>query len=85
MPRRPGHSIVIYADTAFFIALARSPTSLQDQVKDLAANHQGSIYTSQVALLEFLAAIGDTEVDPLEALSYTLEIATVPEGRLDPS
>mgnify|MGYP002760471821 FL=1 len=71
---------MIYADTAFFIALARSPTSLQDQIVDLAANHEGGIYTSRVALLELLAAAADTELNPLEALGHALEIATVPEG-----
>ena len=71
---------MIYADTAFFIALARSPTSLQDQVVDLAANHEGGIYTSRVALLKLLAAAADSELDPLAALSHALEIATVPEG-----
>jgi len=72
---------VIYADTAFSIALARSSTSLQDQVIDLAANHEGGIYTSRVALLKILAAAADSELDPLEALSHALDVATVPEEK----
>ena len=71
---------MIYADTAFFIALARSPTSLQDQIVDLAANHEGGIYTSPVGLLELLADAADSELAPLGALGPSLDIETVPEG-----
>jgi predicted nucleic acid-binding protein len=70
---------MIYADTDFFIALVKDDDWLQKRAATIAANHEGEIYTSRATLLELLMISDRFEFDRMEALSYTLEIASVPE------
>lgn len=70
---------MIYADTDFFIALVKDDDWLQERAATIAAEHEGEIYTSRAALLELLMISDRFEFDRMEALSYTLEIASVPE------
>ena len=70
---------MIYADTDFFIALIKDDGWLQERAATIAANHKGEIYTSRATLLELLMISDRFEFDRLEALSYALEIASIPE------
>jgi len=70
---------MIYADTDFFIALIKDDDWLQERAATIAANHKGEIYTSRATLLELLMISDRFEFDRLEALSYALEIASIPE------
>lgn len=70
---------MIYADTDFFIALVKDNDWLQEQAATIAAEYEGEIYTSRATLLELLLISERFEFDRMEALSYTLEIAAVPE------
>lgn len=70
---------MIYADTDFFIALVKDDDWLQEQAVTIATEHEGDIYTSRATLLELLLISDRFEFDRMEALSYALEIASVPE------
>jgi len=70
---------MIYADTDFFIALVKDDDWLQDRAATIAAEHEGDIYTSRATLLELLLISDRFAFDRMEALSYALEIASVPE------
>ncbi|WP_049935195.1 type II toxin-antitoxin system VapC family toxin [Haloplanus natans] len=70
---------MIYADTDFFIALVKDDDWLQQRAATIATEHEGEIYTSRATLLELLMISDRFEFDRMEALSYTLEIASVPE------
>ncbi len=70
---------MIYADTDFFIALVKDDDWLQKRAATIAAEHEGDIYTSRATLLELLLISDRFEFDRMEALSYALEIASVPE------
>ena len=70
---------MIYADTDFFIALVKDDDWLQERAATIAAEHEGEIYTSRATLLELLMISDRFDFDRMEALSYTLEIASVPE------
>lgn len=70
---------MIYADTDFFIALVKDDDWLQERAATIAAEHEGDIYTSRATLLELLMISDRFEFDRTEALSYALEIASVPE------
>lgn len=70
---------MIYADTDFFIALVKDDDWLQERATTIAADHEGEIYTSRATLLELLMISDRFEFDRMEALSYTLEIASVHE------
>lgn len=70
---------MIYADTDFFIALVKDDDWLQKRAETIATENEGKIYTSQATLLELLMISDRFEFDRLEALSYALEIASVPE------
>jgi len=70
---------MIYADTDFFIALVKDDDWLQKRAATIAAEHQGDIYTSRATLLELLMISDRFEFDQMEALSYVLDIASVPE------
>jgi predicted nucleic acid-binding protein len=70
---------MIYADTDFFIALVKDDDWLQQRAATIATEHEGEIYTSRATLLELLMISDRFEFDRIEALSYTLEIASVPE------
>lgn len=70
---------MIYADTDFFIALAKDDDWLQERAATIAAEHEGEIYTSRATLLELLMISDRFGFDRMAALSYALEIASVPE------
>jgi predicted nucleic acid-binding protein len=70
---------MIYADTDFFIALVKDDDWLQERAATIADENEGEIYTSRATLLELLLISERFEFDRMEALSYTLEIASVPE------
>lgn len=70
---------MIFADTNFFIALAKPSDRLQERAKTLAREHAGEIYTSRGTLLELLVISHRFDFDRLEALAYALEIAPIPE------
>ncbi|WP_302082921.1 type II toxin-antitoxin system VapC family toxin [Salinibaculum rarum] len=70
---------MIYADTDFFIALVKDDDWLQERAVTIATEHKGDIYTSRATLLELLMISDRFEFDRMEALSYALEIASVPE------
>ncbi len=70
---------MIYADTDFFIALVKDDDWLQDRAAKVALENEGEIYTSRATLLELLVISERFEFDQMEALTYALEIATVPE------
>jgi len=70
---------MIYADTDFFLALVKDDDWLQERAATLAREHAGNIYTSRATLLEVLLISDRFEFDRMEALSYALEIASVPE------
>lgn len=70
---------MIYADTDFFIALVKDDDWLQDRAVEIALENEGRIYTSRATLLELLVISDRFEFDRMEALTYALEIATVPE------
>lgn len=70
---------MIYADTDFFIALVKDDDWLQQRATTLATEHAGDIYTSRATLLELLVISDRFAFDRMEALSYALEIASVPE------
>jgi len=70
---------MIYADTDFFIALVKDDDWLQERATTIAAENEGEIYTSRATLLELLMISERFDFDRMEALSYTLEIASVPE------
>ncbi|QCS43676.1 PIN domain-containing protein [Natrinema versiforme] len=69
---------MIYADTDFFIALVKDDR-LQDRGVEIALENEGEIYTSRATLLELLVISDRFEFDRMEALTYALEIASVPE------
>lgn len=68
-----------YADTDFFIALVKDDDWLQDRAATIALENEGEIYTSRATLLELLMISERFEFDRMEALTYALEIAEVPE------
>ncbi|NUB90926.1 PIN domain-containing protein [Haloterrigena sp. SYSU A558-1] len=70
---------MIYADTDFFIALVKDDDWLQDRAAQIALENEGEIYTSRATLLELLMISDRFEFDRMEALTYALEIAMVPE------
>lgn len=70
---------MIYADTDFFIALVKDDDWLQDRAATIAVENDGQIYTSRATLLELLMISERFEFDRMEALSYALEIAEIPE------
>jgi len=70
---------MIYADTDFFIALVKDGDWLQDRARAIASEYKGEIYTSRMTLLELLVISDRFEFDRMEALSYALEIASIPE------
>jgi predicted nucleic acid-binding protein len=70
---------MIYADTDFFIALVKDDDWLQERAEKIAVQNEGNIYTSRATLLELLLISDRFEFDRMEALSYALEIASVPE------
>ena len=70
---------MIYADTDFFIALVKDDDWLQERAAKIALENEGEIYTSRATLLELLMISERFEFDRMEALTYALEIATVPE------
>ena len=70
---------MIYADTDFFIALVKDDDWLQERAETIARENAGEIYTSRGTLLELLMISDRFEFDRVEALSYALEIASVPE------
>jgi predicted nucleic acid-binding protein len=70
---------MIYADTDFFIALVKDDDWLQERAVTIVTEHKGDIYTSRATLLELLMISDRFEFDRMEALSYALEIASVPE------
>ena len=70
---------MIYADTDFFVALVKDDNWLQGRAEAIARDHEGDIYTSRATLLELLMISERFEFDRMEALSYALEIASVPE------
>ncbi|QSW97998.1 type II toxin-antitoxin system VapC family toxin [Haloterrigena alkaliphila] len=70
---------MIYADTDFFIALVKDDDWLQDRAAKIALENEGEIYTSRATLLELLMISDRFEFDRMEALTYALEIAMVPE------
>ncbi|WP_254522775.1 type II toxin-antitoxin system VapC family toxin [Natrinema caseinilyticum] len=70
---------MIYADTDFFIALVKDDDWLQDRAAEIALENEGEIYTSRATLLELLVISDRFEFDRMEALTYALEIAAVPE------
>ncbi|MCL9812410.1 type II toxin-antitoxin system VapC family toxin [Natranaeroarchaeum aerophilus] len=70
---------MIYADTDFFIALVKDDDWLQERAATIAAENEGEIYTSRATLLELLMISDRFSFDRMEALSYVLEIAAIPE------
>ena len=70
---------MIYADTNFFIALVKDDDWLQDRAVEIALENEGEIYTSRATLLELLVISDRFGFDRMEALTYALEIASVPE------
>jgi predicted nucleic acid-binding protein len=70
---------MIYADTDFFIALVKDDDWLQDRATEIALENEGEIYTSRAPLLELLMISDRFGFDRMTALTYALEIATVPE------
>jgi predicted nucleic acid-binding protein len=70
---------MLYADTDFFVALVKDDDWLQERAAALARENEGEIYTSRATLLELLMISEQFEFDRMEALSYALEIASVPE------
>ena len=70
---------MLYADTDFFVALVKDDDWLQERAAALARENEGEIYTSRATLLELLMISERFEFDRMEALSYALEIASVPE------
>lgn len=70
---------MIYADTDFFIALVKDDDWLQERAAAIASEYEGEIYTSRMTLLELLVISDRFEFDRIEALSYALEIASIPE------
>lgn len=70
---------MIYADTDFFIALVKDDDWLQERAAEIALENEGEIYTSRATLLELLVISDRFEFDRMEALTYALEIASVPE------
>lgn len=70
---------MIYADTDFFIALVKDDDWLGERAAAIARENAGEIYTSRATLLELLLISDRFEFDRFEALSYILEIASVPD------
>lgn len=70
---------MIYADTDFFIALVKDDDWLQSNAAEVAVENEGDIYTSRATLLELLVISDRFEFDRMRALTYALEIASVPE------
>lgn len=70
---------MIYADTDFFIALVKDDDWLQRSAAEIALENEGQIYTSRATLLELLVISNRFEFDRMEALTYALELAAVPE------
>lgn len=70
---------MIYADTDFFIALVKDDDWLQSNAAEIAVENEGDIYTSRATLLELLVISDRFEFDRMRALTYALEIASVPE------
>lgn len=70
---------MIYADTDFFIALVKDDDWPQERAAEIARENEGEIYTSRATLLELLVISDRFEFDRMEALTYALEIAAVPE------
>ncbi|QLG50281.1 type II toxin-antitoxin system VapC family toxin [Natrinema halophilum] len=68
-----------YADTDFFIALVKDDDWLRDRAAEIALENEGEIYPSRATLLELLVISDRFEFDRMEALTYALEIAAVPE------
>ncbi|WP_290812589.1 type II toxin-antitoxin system VapC family toxin [Halovivax sp.] len=70
---------MIYADTDFFIALVKDDDWLRDRARTIAREYDDRIYTSRATLLELLVISDRFEFDRMEALTYALEIASIPE------
>lgn len=71
---------MIYADTNFFVALAKDDDWLQQRAVSVAKENRGEIYTSRATLLELLVISDRFEFDRMEALAYALEIAEIAES-----
>ncbi|ARS88458.1 type II toxin-antitoxin system VapC family toxin [Natrarchaeobaculum aegyptiacum] len=70
---------MIYADTDFFIALVKDDDWLQERAVSVAREYEGEIYTSRATLLELLVISDRFAFDRLEALSLSLQIASIQE------
>lgn len=70
---------MIYAETDFFIALVKDDDWLGERAEAIAREYEGDIYTSRATLLELLMISDRFAFDRMDALSYVLELATVPE------
>lgn len=70
---------MLYVDTDFFIALVKDDDWLGERAEMLADEHAGDLYTSRATLLELLMISDRFDFDRMEALSYALEIAPIPE------
>lgn len=70
---------MIYAETDFFIALVKDDDWLGERPETIAREYEGDIYTSRATLLELLMISDRFAFDRMDALSYVLELATVPE------
>ncbi|WP_255168712.1 type II toxin-antitoxin system VapC family toxin [Natrononativus amylolyticus] len=71
---------MIYADTDFFIALAKDDDWLQENAVEIAREYSGEIYTSRATLLELLVISDRFEFDRMEMLAHVLDIAEVAEN-----
>lgn len=70
---------MMYADTDFFLALVKDDDWLQERAATIALENDGDIYTSRATLLELLVISDRFQFDRMEALTYALEIAEIPE------
>ena len=70
---------MIYADTDFLRRTREGRRLAPGRAEAIARDHERDIYTSRATLLELLVISERFEFDRMEALSYALEIASVPE------
>ena len=71
---------MIYADTDFFIALAKENDWLKDRALTILKQYRGKIITSTVTIIELLLISKRFSIDQEELISAVYQIVTAVEG-----
>ena len=75
---------MIYADTAFFLALLKDSDWPQTSAKRLLQVHKDQIWTSPVTLIELLLVSAQFHIDPERLIADVLELTQIQGGEVKP-